>query len=46
MKNMFGKALPLRAGVIEKQGAIDDITAVLVVLNPKIDKSLLLNPPS
>ena len=40
MKSMFGKALPLRAGT-EKPGAIDDITAVLVVLNPKIDKAQL-----
>jgi hypothetical protein len=30
----------LRSG-IEKPGAIDDITALIVVLNPKIDKNLL-----
>ena len=38
MKNMFGKAIPLRANQTEKPGAIDDITAIIVVLNPKIDK--------
>lgn len=41
MKNMFGKAIPLRSGGAEKQGAIDDITAILIVLNPKLDKVFL-----
>jgi hypothetical protein len=43
MKNMFGKALPIRAGNPEKQGAIDDITSIVVVLNPKLDKQFLAN---
>ena len=41
MKNVFGKAIPLRPTGVEKAGAIDDITAVLVVLNPKLDRSFL-----
>ena len=41
MKNMLGKALPIRQNQTEKTGAVDDITALLVVLNPKIDKSAL-----
>lgn len=41
MKNMFAKN-PLRsAATQDKTGAIDDITALVIVLNPKIDKSLL-----
>ena len=41
MKNMFAKN-PLRtAGNPDKTGAIDDITALVIVLNPKIDKSAL-----
>lgn len=43
MKNMFGKALPLRSSSVEKTGAVDDITAIIVVLNPKIDKGSLTN---
>ena len=42
MKNMFGKGIPLRSSAPVKEGAIDDITALLVVLNPKIDKSAFL----
>ena len=41
MKNML--KVPLRSSQPEKQGAIDDITAILIVLNPKIDKSSLQN---
>ena len=38
---MFGKGLHLKgAGGQEKQAAIDDITAILIVLNTKIDKSI------
>jgi hypothetical protein len=38
---MFGKGLHLKgAGGQEKQGAIDDITAILIVLNTKLDKSM------
>ncbi len=40
---MLGKTLPLRANQAEKPGAIDDITAVVVVLNSKIDKTSLQN---
>jgi hypothetical protein len=41
MKNVFGKN-PLRgASSGEKAGAIDDITALVIVLNPKIDKNQL-----
>jgi hypothetical protein len=41
MKNMFAKN-PLRsANNPDKAGAIDDITALLIVLNPKIDKTAL-----
>ena len=39
---MFGKSIPLRSGQTEKPSAIDDITAVIVVLNPKIDKASLV----
>ena len=38
-RNVINKALPLRSGQTEKAGAIDDITGIVVVLNPKIDKS-------
>ena len=40
---MFGKAIPFRSSAQqqEKAGAIDDISAVLIVLNPKIDKELI-----
>jgi hypothetical protein len=41
MKNMFGKAMPFRSSQPDKIGANDDITALLIVLNPKIDKSAL-----
>ncbi len=41
MKNVFGKAMPLARMNPEKMGAIDDITAILVVLNPKIHKEIL-----
>lgn len=41
MKNVFAKN-PLRgASQPEKTGAIDDITALIIVLNSKIDKSAL-----
>ena len=41
MKNMFAKN-PLRSAANpDKTGAIDDITALVIVLNPKIDKSAL-----
>jgi hypothetical protein len=40
-KNMFGKAIPFRSQQQEKSGAVDDISAVLVVLNSKIDKVAL-----
>lgn len=42
MKNaMFNKVGPLRSQQIEKGGAVDDITALMIVLNSKIDKSIL-----
>ena len=42
MKNVFAKN-PLRGASSsgEKAGAIDDITALVIVLNPRIDKSQL-----
>lgn len=43
MKNVFAKS-PLRgasSGSGDKAGAIDDITAVVIVLNPRIDKNQL-----
>lgn len=42
MKSMFGKNMHLKAGV-ENKGAIDDITAIVVIFNTKIDKTFLLN---
>lgn len=46
MKNVFAKN-PLRTTQqAEKQGAIDDISAILIVLNNKIDKNSLLQHDS
>ena len=40
-KNMFGKAIPFRSQQQEKAGAVDDISAIMIVLNSKIDKAAL-----
>ena len=40
---MFGKSQLARNNQPEKVGAIDDITAVLVILNPKVNKQDLIN---
>jgi hypothetical protein len=46
MKNVFAKN-PLRTTQQpEKQGAIDDISAILIILNNKIDKNSLLQHDS
>jgi hypothetical protein len=40
-KNMFGKSIPFRSQQQEKAGAVDDISAIMIVLNSKIDKAAL-----